>query len=293
MSDSLQNTDDTAKFGADAKPELDNERRYMALLALTAHDLTPKSDELFARLDADPAALESYIRAERGRRKTADGFAERQSLVERIRSWLTVPAVRYAAAFGFAAIVSLVVVTQMDRTRLVDDIEGTYASVSLSPTQAALVLPWERPAASLGFSSSQPSSPASLEYAVGLLRGKNWLQRKDGAVLEPPSSRSNEAALGEWNILLWVAAESGAAYPAAFWRSQQDVHRRLASARYDEDSSESIAAHLARVELQVNALAAEQNSARSARALADELLLFREQFAPHDPASLEQVLDRR
>lgn len=298
MADQPQNMEETPKFDPGRRPEPDNEQRYIALLALTSQEL-PATDQgaqqgqeaLFDRLDADPAALEGYIgRERRGSKTNVRGAESGPTLLDRLREWFTVPSVRYAAAFGIAALVSLTLVLQFTRGGgLVDDVERTYAGIVLKPTQAALILPWERPREALGFSANGESSPASIDYARGLLRGKQRLLAAPSDTASAESAdkiMSDIAALGEWNVLLWAASESTTPQSTEFWRSQSAVQRLLAAGSYDSESRAAISAHLDRVAVHLDILSSGQNSLRSARRLADELLLFREQFAPHDPSLL-------
>ena len=297
------------------KPELNNEYRYMALLALTSQQLpeqksvtdskdgdmsqTTKSESLYEQLDSDPAALESFLRRHAVAprvRKTIEAESFVTSLIRQFSQFFVPSAVRYASAIGAVAVVAFATyfVQRPDSTALIDDIEGSYASVRFEPQGSPLgelLLPWERPPATVGFlSDATNDSPANIGFAMGLLKGRNTLAMLSGASSTPITANDEPLsyiALGEWNVLLWAVSTSAQPQSAEFWLAQQQLSTALASVSYDDAVAETqIATHLTKVDSILIALAHGESPARNARTLADELMLFREQFAPHDRSLL-------
>jgi len=309
------------------KPVLDNEHRYMGLLALTSQELPAnKSDsnadlnemdmnkmsaeqyqEFYDRLAADPAALETYLRRERrhvdsqrSRGRVSAPLAQPtksvwSSGVDRIVEVLFLPAVRYAAALALVAIISVTVALQFSHNdRLIDAVEQSYAALrfeSANSPLTMLVLPWEKSSATLGFSPAAPSSsPTAIVFAEGLLRGKQMLSKLSGGAGAAHIAASSDDklklpayfALGEWNILLWAACETKQSLPQEFWQAQLTLGKTLAATPLsDSGAAAVIANHLSRVTSLLAALARGDHPTRNAHELASELLLFREQFAPH------------
>jgi hypothetical protein len=297
------------------KPELNNEYRYMALLALTSQQLpeqklvtdskdgdmsqTTKSESLYEQLDSDPAALESFLRRHASAprmRKTIEAESFVASLVRQFAQFFAPSAIRYASAIGAVAVVAFAayLAQRPDATSLMRDIESSYASVRFEPQRSPLgelLLPWERPPATVGFlSDATNDSQANISFAQGLLKGRNTLATLSGAPSTPIISSDQPlpyVALGEWNVLLWAVSTSGQSQSAEFWLAQQQLSDALAAASYDDAiAGAQIAAHLTKVDAILLALARGESPARNARALADELMVFREQFAPHDRSVL-------
>jgi hypothetical protein len=291
------------------KPELNNEHRFMALLALTSQQLpevrpadnsqgggmnseSSKAATSFEQLDADPAALESFLRRHAATPRPARRESRYASAFETFTASLAdlfAPrAVRYVAAVSVAAVAALLITQTVQRSEMPSlraGVEHSYAAAQFDSARSplsALVLPWERPPSSVGFSPGiATGSRASVEFAQGLVDGRQRLMASGGAVQGSSANDSVYALLGEWNVVLWAIGESGQAQSAEWWRSQLQVSDAFAAHAYDDAAAERITAHLATVRGILMALSNGENPARNARALADELLLFREQFAPH------------
>jgi hypothetical protein len=139
-------------------------------------------------------------------------------------------------------------------------------------------------------------SPAAFSFAAGLLKGKRKLLSlaNNGtasiATTGADDSMEKYVLLGEWNIVMWTACEAKQIPPAQFWEKQISIGQTLAKATYaDPDEDATIKRHLASVHVLLVALAGGESPARTARALANELLIFRERFAPNDQAARVQL----
>jgi hypothetical protein len=315
------------------KPELENEQRLMALLALTTQELPTKRSEhngvgnvdvtgmnatnlsneqlqaLYERLDADPAALESLLRSERERVRAAVNMVRAphsappasRGLIGRIAELFAMPTVRYASAFAATALVAAIVLLQAVGSRPAELIQQSYAQLNIQqsdPRLTDLVLPWERSSPSLGFSAGAANdSPAAFSFAAGLLKGKRKLlalssNATGGTVSTTVADDDMEkyVLLGEWNIVMWAACEAKPMPPAEFWETQISVGQSFAKVSYANAEEESvIKQHLANVQVLLVALTRGETPARTARALANELLLFRERFAPNDQAARAEL----
>jgi len=290
----------------------------MALLALTSQELPESKSSsdidwegqdvnklsaeqyqaLYDRLAADPGALESFLRRERPTRLPAHDVTPTRSwslwpIIEHLRDAFSIPTVRYATAFGVAAVVSVLVALQLTNTSMTNAIEQSFAEVRFDTIPSPLpklVLPWEQPAIAQGFAPGVANdSRGTMEFAMGLLRGKEKLSVLTvGAAVDLTTGDAASAyvALGEWNVLLWAVCESQQSLPAEFWRTQLQLSRELAAKRFADSDAVSIAAHFAKVDVMLGALTDGVTPKRNAQSLAQELLLFREQLAPNDRAAI-------
>jgi hypothetical protein len=281
---------------AEHEAETDNERRYLALLALTSQELPRKppanfmwtpaqqaavaNEFFFERLDIDPAALETFVAQELARMKSPK---QKSSLRERWSATFTQK--RYAVAFGVIAAVAILTV-QLTSNSLLENIEQSFATL---PSQSTpLILPWEQPRPALGFATTPANeSRGAIAFARGLLRGKGKLSGSSVGASAAGALR-NYVALGEWNVLLWSACQADS-LSLTFWRTQSKIAGDLASASYSSEDRAMIVAHVAKATRLLEPLTRGDNVKRAQRALADELTLFREQFAPHDSKALDKL----
>jgi hypothetical protein len=184
-------------------------------------------------------------------------------------------------------------------------IQESYAELKVEHGDlplADLILPWERAAASVGFSPAMGNtSPAAFSFAAGLLKGKRKLIALSGNPMDGAASAGAGAEddmekyvlLGEWNIVLWAACESKQKPAVEFWEKQLVVEAQLAKETYADPAEDAIIKqHLASVHVLLSALVRGESPARTARALSKELLLFRERFAPTDQSARTQVEQR-
>jgi hypothetical protein len=293
------------------KPGLNNEHRYMALLALTSQELPARSvgdsdsdgenvskpssepQAFYERLDADPQALESFLRHERSHARARVATQHKLSthkhsrwtaLFDQVARVFAIAPIRYATVLGVAIASLLIVIQVANKDRLNELVEQSYADVKFEPNRWSVTeptLPWERPQASQGFAPAESNnSVAAIEFAQGLIRGREFLIASSVRNKESPYY-----ALGEWNVLLWAACDSAQPLSPEFWRRQRAVASKLSATSFPErDSAEAVTAHLRNVSGFIDALVEGRNSARTAKALAGELLRFREQFAPREKA---------
>lgn len=309
--------------------EPDNEQRYMALLALTSQALPPQPgrevnreradlnslsseewESLYRRLDADPKALEEFLRREKPKVATSPANqtapANEMQSIDRAQAnrpigewvshgisaciaWLWGPRVRYIAAFSLTAIiVSLAMVQRLPHAPLLTTVEQSFADVIFQPMSGSpdtLVLPWEHPTGTLSFASVASNPSASEQaFANGLLLGKQRLLQPTAAAASGDENFARYTALGEWNVLLWAVCQSDQFPAGNFWLRQHSIALELAAVEYGMEDAAAIERHLAIAIDTLDALARNENTKRNARRLADELLRFREEFAPHDAA---------
>lgn len=292
--------------------ETNNEYRLMALLALTSQELPERSDSdvrlpelsaaarredslaLYRQLDSDPAALEDFLQRELARIRAARQTTT-VSLAARCAQWVrdsfASPA-RMAVSLGAAALVAILVVQFSARDGMVVKVEQSFAAQAIEASKSAatspLVLPWEQPRATFGFSTATGNeSRGSIAFAKGLLRARERLNSEHGAAASS-STPASYFALGEWNALLWSVARAEQPAPTEFWRVQQALAGEFTAKSYASDENSVILSHLNNVRGLLEPLAKGENSLRTQRLLADELLSFRERFAPHTAALLDR-----
>jgi hypothetical protein len=282
----------------DPRNDATDEQRLMALLALTAQELPDappaaavvaataeqSNEAYFQRLDADPAALETYLR--KGMRKPNSIAAQSslQRMLQSLSAWLAPPQVRYAAAFGVMLIAGVLTMWNWSGHSMLDDVERSYSNVVLAANET-LLLPWEQRSPVQGFTPTTGNdSPAGHSFAQGLVRARAKLTGRadDMRSLRAVAELENYVALGEWNALVWTAAQSTSEQGANFWGAQASLARKLRAALRDTDNVQAISVHMTIVEPLLDEMARAPNP-RTARQLAAELARFREAFAPHAP----------
>jgi hypothetical protein len=282
----------------DPRYDATEEERLMALLALTVQELPHGSRaaaamsapleaadvDSFRRLDTDPVALEAYLRKGMRVQQQSQPIAASlwRPLMQELGNFFAPPRVRFATAFGAMLLTGLLVLWQSNTRSMLDAVQQSYAAVPLTMPADALILPWEQRTPVQSFTPTTGNDTlAGIAFAQGLLRGQARVA--GNATMQPPRSMrlvENYVALGEWNVLLWAAAESSGDRSADFWRAQLNLARKLGAVFEATDDATVIAMHLTTAETLLVELASAPNP-RTARRLASELTRFREAFAPH------------
>jgi hypothetical protein len=294
--------------------ELPDEDRLMALLALNSQelpqdpgvsqsdvrDLDPDQlsvaqlEALHAHLDANPEAFERFLRTHR----TASPLSvtatpalrsQRDPWWQRWLDFAMPLQPRYALAASVALICAGVLAWALlarepSPTAVVDSGYAELSAVMDAATAASIQAQGNEGFTKFGFSPRVATDVAN-SFAEGVREGERRFAAGATTATRASGNSTSEYALGEWNVLLWTASESRSALPANFWRAQRLHHRQLVDALSAQSQKDAmLAAHLQRVDGLLLDLAQQQRPARSARMLADEVRLFRSQYAPASEA---------
>jgi hypothetical protein len=278
----------------DPRTDATNEQRLMALLALTAqelphvpHDANAHGSGLnaaaFVQLDTDPAKLEAYLRsgmrAQSGNKLTQSPW---RGAIASLGDMFAPPRVRFATAFSVILLAGLVTFWQWSSRSVLHTVERSYAEVTLTLSDS-LTLPWEQRTPVQGFTATAGNdSPAGRSFAQGLLRARMKLLGQVNTTQNLDAFSERYVALGEWNVLLWAAAQSNVQLEPGFWHSQMDLARTLQREFTAADDAPEIAIHISTTQSLIDAMARAPNP-RTARQLWSELTRFREAFSSHLP----------
>ena len=269
-------------------------------LDLEALTVTEK-EAFYAYLDSNPDALERYIvhyRMPDSNVHTSESAAESAASEEGLAEASTTnrtpalgklfprPVVMSGLiALLMVALIPLLLLRSMSENLLTNSFSQLQHSIEGSGEH--LTMPWERGPNSLGFSA--PSSEAdnfTFAFTLGMIAGldriSEWSSAGQSLSLDssPTDFLQSETGqfaqqLGQWNILLSVAASNHKKLPKAFWSKQLTLWKQFEGQGKKVQADPQLMKHLQDVGKSLTKLQSQQ-SGRAAADLLRELELYRE-----------------